>query len=83
MYGLKRIYSNGISLNDMEYGTPTLLVYDSVSRIVYYKMEEESSRSNLYHVGSVTSKTGYMSPYISKNGKFCRFGEDNKIYEIP
>ena len=46
---------------------PSMFVYDSVTRIVYYKFTEK--------------KSSYLSPYISENGKHCRF-IDNKFVEI-
>lgn len=49
------------------------LVYDSKTKVVYYKFYE--------YVDADSAHVGYMSPYISENGKFCRF-IDNKIVEI-
>ena len=46
----------------------SMLVYDSFTGIVYYKFTEKNS--------------SYMCPYISENGKYCRF-IDNEIVEIP
>jgi len=56
---------------------PSMFVYDSVTRIVYYKFEETKL------IGITRTETSfYMSPYISENGKYCRF-IDNEIVEIP
>lgn len=60
---------NGLSNTD--------LVFDEDTKVVYYQYLQ-------YSTGFYSTKTpvvGYMSPYISENGKFCRF-IDNKIVEI-
>lgn len=46
----------------------TNLVYDTKTKIIYYKIVEYNN-------------VGYMSPYISENGKYCRF-IDKKIVEV-
>ena len=46
------------------------------TKVVYYKFFDFPS----YSAGDY-EKTGYMSPYISENGKFCRF-IDGQIVEI-
>lgn len=45
------------------------LVFDCNTKVIYYNFD------------SFNDKKGYMAPYISENGKFCRF-IDNKIVEI-
>lgn len=47
----------------------TNLVYDQNTKVIYYNYD------------SYKNKRGYMAPYISENGKFCRF-IDNQIVEI-
>ena len=47
------------------------LVYDDETKIVYYYFTISYKRST----------AGYMSPYIGKNGKFCRY-VDGKIVEV-
>ena len=49
------------------FGIMTDLVYDSQTKIVYYKDQKVSFLS--------------MCPYISENGKYCRF-IDGKIVEV-
>lgn len=51
--------------------TDDTLFYDKSTRIVYYIMGN-SSRYRGY---------GYMSPYLSKNGCFCRY-IDGEIVEV-
>lgn len=56
-------------------GDDTGLVFDSETKVVYYMLQEAHA-----YTGKCTY-SGYMAPYISENGKFCRF-IDNKIVEI-
>lgn len=49
----------------------TNLHYDNNTRIVYYIFQDKT----------VYGGIGYMSPYISENGKFCKW-VDNQIKEI-
>lgn len=58
------------------------MVFDSITKIVYYKFSE-------YHCiicencdSHTDTKIGFLSPYISENGKYCRF-IGNEIVEIP
>ena len=50
------------------------LVCDSKTKVIYYMVSD-------YCVGLPGNMVGYMAPYISENGKFCRF-IDNQIVEI-
>ena len=51
----------------------TDLVYDYKTKVVYYKFVESIGRK----------KFAYCTPYISENGKFCRFNIcKNRIEEI-
>lgn len=62
----------------------TNLVYDSKTRIMYYKFSE------IVTVDSITfadqkpfdTKVGYMSPYITENGKMCKFTVRMEFVEI-
>ena len=51
------------------------LVFDHQTKVIYYMLQEKVG------TGCYASFTGHMAPYISENGKFCRF-IDNKIVEI-
>ncbi len=51
------------------------LVYDVKTKIIYYKFIE------LTHKTSNITEFGYFGPYISENGKFCRY-IDGEIVEI-
>lgn len=51
--------------------TDPTLFYDRSTRIVYYILGESSGYQGY----------GYMSPYISKNGCFCRY-IDGEIVEV-
>ena len=55
------------------------IVYDTDTKIIYYKFNEKSD----IHTGEEVRlcKVGYMSPYISANGKNCRY-ENGQIIEI-
>jgi len=52
------------------------LVYSIETRCVYYMF------STCEWVGNIGYGYGYMAPYISENGKFCRYIGD-EIVEIP
>jgi len=52
-------------------GEYTGLVFDHQTKVIYYMLQEQ--------VGM--GIRGFMAPYISENGKFCRF-IDNQIVEI-
>ena len=54
----------------------TKFAYDSETRVIYWYYMD-------YHKNYLGGGNycGYMSPYISENGKFCRFIDD-KIVEI-
>ena len=54
----------------------TNLVFDSNTKVIYYNF-----RSSIYVSGKRECYTEHLTPYISENGKFCRF-IDNKIVEI-
>ena len=85
---LIRIWKNYISgelsnfKKNEDYGT-TEWVYDSETKIVYYKITEVTSvySKNFDNQEPMDTKVGYMSPYISKNGKYCCFKE-NSIVEV-
>lgn len=47
------------------------LSYDNSTRIVYWYFEDGAGRTS----------TGFMSPYISKDGRYCRY-EKGKIVPI-
>lgn len=47
------------------------LSYDSSTKIVYWYFEDGAGRTS----------TGFMSPYISKDGRYCRY-EKGKIVPI-
>ena len=49
------------------FGMQTNLVYDVNTKIIYYKELDKHNE--------------YMCPYISENGKYCRFIDD-KIVEV-
>ncbi len=61
-----------------------MLVYDTETRIVYWKFVEDSYATP-YHNGWADNhctykfETGYMSPYIGPNGKYCRYIDDNVV----
>lgn len=48
-----------------------ILSYDNSTRIVYWYFKDEAGRTS----------TGFMSPYISKDGRYCRY-EKGKIVPI-
>lgn len=60
---------------------PLKLVYDATTKVVYFKFSEILLVSKSKHHEEYDTKAGYMSPYISENGKYCRF-IDNQIIEI-
>ena len=65
--------SNGVRLRNID--GETELVYDTETKIVYYCFDHYS-RGNQYRMG-------YMSPYLSKNGNFCKYDEKRqRIIEI-
>ena len=72
----------GVTFN-VEKGNDTELVYDEVTKVVYYLFYSygQTTVSCLYPYTSKEGDPSYFSPYISENGKFCRF-IDNKIVEI-
>lgn len=47
------------------------LFYDNATKIVYWYFEDGAGRTS----------TGFMSPYISKDGRYCRY-EKGKIVPI-
>lgn len=47
------------------------LSYDNSTRIVYWYFEDGAGRTS----------TGFMSPYISKDGRYCRY-EKGKIVPV-
>jgi len=50
-----------------------LLSYDIDTRIIYYYFKDSSGNQGY----------GYMSPYISENGNFCKYDvNERKIIEI-
>lgn len=55
------------------------LVYDTDTYIVYHKFSERVNVKS--GRGMITTKIGYMCPYLGKNGKYCRFEKD-QIIEI-
>ena len=85
MGNLIRIWKDSISgeLSDrkVSYMCDSLdLVFDSETRIVYYKFTEKVA---IKKIGDreITGKVGYMSPYIGEYGRYCQF-IDNKIVEM-
>ena len=62
---------------------PTQLVYEIDTRVIFYKFSEIVTvfSKNFEDQIPMDSKVGFMSQYISKNGKYCRF-INNKIVEI-
>ena len=59
----------------------TNLVYDSETKVVYYMFTEYGGEAGGLHMRSI--KIGYLSPYISQNGKYCRYNvELAQIEEI-
>lgn len=48
-----------------------VLYYDPTTKVIYY----------IFYDTDVHQGFGYMSPYISENGKFCKW-DDGKIIEI-
>ena len=65
--------SNEVRLRNID--GETELVYDTETKIVYYCFDHYF-RGNQYRMS-------YMSPYLSKNGNFCRFDEKRqRIIEI-
>ena len=64
----------------------TLLVCDSVTKVVYWKFLEDSKAVNeSWSFGDTQKifnmKVGFMCPYIGENGRFCKL-VDGKIVEI-
>lgn len=57
------------------------LVFDSITRIVYYKFSEFSTMVCENCNSEADFRVGYMTPYISENGKYCRFINE-EIVEI-
>lgn len=64
-------YDDALYSRREKVGTKTGLVFDSQTKVVYYKGIEHFDRSYV----------GYLAPYISENGKYCRF-IDHQIVEI-
>ena len=58
---------------------PLNLVFDSETKIIYYKFTEAIRFRSGFE--DVETKVGYMSPFYSSNGKLCKF-IDNQIVEI-
>ena len=48
-----------------------VLYYDPTTKVIYY----------IFYDSDTNQGFGYMSPYISENGYFCKW-DDNKIIEI-
>lgn len=48
-----------------------VLYYDPTTKVIYY----------IFYDTDVNQGFGYMSPYISTNGHFCKW-DDNRIIEI-
>ena len=67
---------------DENYKT-TNLVYDIKTKIIFYKFSEITTVTsmNFEEQEPYDTKVGFMCPYISEKGKYCRF-EDDKIVEI-
>lgn len=66
-------YSSGKNLWDRRKEHPTNLAFDEQTKIIYYYFEVHNSYLQI--------NESCMSPYLSENGKFCRF-IDNEIVEI-
>lgn len=58
---------------------PLNLVFDTETRIIYYKFTEAIRFRSGFE--DVETKVGYMSPFYSADGKLCKF-EDNEIVPI-
>ena len=58
---------------------PSDLVFDTETRMIYYKFTESIYFRSGFE--EVETKVGYMSPFYSADGKLCKF-EDNEIVPI-
>lgn len=67
--------NDGLYGRNEKVGDKTGLVFDSETKVVYYMLKEAHT------FAGPTTYSGYMAPYISENGKYCRF-IDNQIVEI-
>lgn len=67
----KKLDFSCIDINSFE---ESIYVYDSKTRIVYYKFVDEE-------YNGIRTFTGYMSPYIQENGKYSCYNEYNRIIE--
>ena len=82
---LLRIWKDSISgeLSDKKESymyDPLDLVFDSETKIVYYKFSEKVT---VKRVGDkeILGRVGYMTPYIGEYGRYCQF-IDNHILEM-
>ena len=57
------------------------IVFDSETKIIYYKFSEYTYSACACCNAELDTKIGFMTPYLSENGKFCRF-INNQIVEI-
>lgn len=54
-----------------------ILSYDIDTKIVYYYFKDDSG------IGNCSVGYGFMSPYLSEDGRFCRYNlNERKIEEI-
>ena len=62
----------------------TNLAYDQDTRILYYKFTEVVTVKSITfeEQPSFDTKVGYMSPYITENGKMCKFTKYFEFVEI-
>ena len=77
--GLGNLYSaHQSNTGEVPYNSvkDTNLVFDSYTKVIYYNF-----LIGVYVCGKRENYTEHLTPYISENGKFCRF-IDNKIVEI-
>ena len=81
----ENIITGELSDNSVDkYYEPTNLVFDNKTKVVYYKISEliKVYSRNFDNQKPKDTKAGYMSPYISENGKYCRFIDKRRIVEI-
>ena len=62
----------------------TRLVFDSDSRVVYYKFSEITKVESRNYVDQkpMDTRIGFMSPCLGEHGRPCKF-INNEIVEIP
>lgn len=73
LYSAHQVNTGEVPYNSVK---NTNLVFDSYTNVIYYKFTD-----CVYLTAMRNTYTEHLTPYISKNGKFCRF-IDNAIVEI-